>query len=354
MYLTKKGGPKKRAADVEKLRQDFLINDLLTTSNQKLKKGEALGYGRSLILHHVPAKMLGRFITPAGPDKIATRAYIPELAALADKYNLRTAATRHNGCLFSSKGCRSGCLAWSGHGGISAKVQAARGRRTLAMISNPIAYARAIVYAVGWHYRRATEAGEKLALRLRGTDEGPPIGWQNLKINFNFEELNQLKRIYNLELLPPPSDGLNLANLLKPAGVVLYDYSKAPLSDIKQQRASGWHITASFTADKLTATRDGLRALVEGFPLAIPVDLAKGQPIPSAVYIEIKNGESVEVPAVDGDLSDYRPATPDGVAVILRTKKSRGADSLLFNKFTLRGHSLPQQLPDGFIQLKWN
>ena len=47
MYLTKKGGPKKRAADVEKLRQDFLINDLLTTSNQKIKKGEALGYGRS-------------------------------------------------------------------------------------------------------------------------------------------------------------------------------------------------------------------------------------------------------------------------------------------------------------------
>ena len=42
MYLTKKGGPKKRAADVEKLRQDFLINDLLTTSNQKIKKGEDL------------------------------------------------------------------------------------------------------------------------------------------------------------------------------------------------------------------------------------------------------------------------------------------------------------------------
>ena len=243
MYLTKKGGPKKWPADVLEIRSDFTINDFLTASNQKLKKGEALGYGRSLILHHVPAKMLGRFITPSNSEGVATRAYIPELAALADKYNLRAAATRHNGCRWSSKGCRSGCLAWSGHGGISAKVQAARGRRTLAMISNPTAYARALVYAVGWHYRRATEAGEKLALRLRGTDEGPPIGWQNLKINFNFEELNQLKRIYKLEISPPPSDGLNLAQLLKPAGVVLYDYSKAPLSDIKQQRASGWHIT---------------------------------------------------------------------------------------------------------------
>lgn len=354
MYLTKKGGPKKWPADVEKLRQDFFINELLTANNQKIKKGEALGFGRSLILHHVPAKMLGRHITPASPEEIAPRGYVPELAALADKFNLRTAAARHNGCPWSSKGCRSGCLSYSGHGGISAKVQAARGRRTLAMISNPTAYARAIVYAVGWHYRRATEAGEKLALRLRGTDEGPAIGWQNLKINFNFSELSQLKRIYKLEILPPPSDGLNLANLLKPAGVVLYDYSKAPLSDIKEQRASGWHITASFSADKLTASRDGLRALIEGFPLAIPVDLAKGQPIPSAVYIQTKNGETVEVPAIDGDLSDYRPATPDGVAVILRTKKSRGSDPLLFKKFTLRGHSLPQQLPDGFITLKWN
>ena len=104
MYLTKKGGPKKWPADVEKIRSNFTINEFLTTSNQKIKKGEALGFGRSLILHHVPAKMLGRFITPAGPEKIATRAYIPELAALADKYDLRAAATRHNGCKWSSKG----------------------------------------------------------------------------------------------------------------------------------------------------------------------------------------------------------------------------------------------------------
>ena len=116
-------------------------------------------------------------------------------------------------------------------------------------------------------------------------------------------------------------------------------------------RQAGVDVTASFAADRPTACRDGLAALREGFRLAIPVAIKKGAPIPDRVTISAR-GESITVPTVDGDQTDHRYLDPHAVAVILRTKLSRGAGPVA-DLFSLRGHESAQPLADGAVSLSW-
>ena len=83
----------------------------------------------------------------------------------------------------------------------------------------------------------------------------------------------------------------------------------------------------------------------------MPVALRKGDPVPSHLTLAA-GGEAVTVPAIDGDQSDHRWADPHGVAVILRTKRSRGAGPEA-DGFSLAAHDQPQHLADGSVQLAW-
>ena len=136
---------------------------------------------------------------------------------------------------------------------------------------------------------------------------------------------------------------------------VNYEYSKAGLGGplgLEAQRAGGWDTTASFAADRITACRDGLAAVAAGFRLAVPVALPKGAPIPSRLTISTGAAGFVTVPTVDGDLTDHRWADPHGVAVILRTKRSRGAGPAA-DPFSLAPIAEPQALNDGTVTLHW-
>ena len=78
------------------------------------------------------------------------------------------------------------------------------------------------------------------------------------------------------------------------------------------------------------------------------VAIAKGAPIPSAVTLHY-GGRSVTLPAIDGDATDHRWADPNGVAVILRGKRSRGADPNVAGFILPFAESIA--LPDGVITL---
>ena len=133
-----------------------------------------------------------------------------------------------------------------------------------------------------------------------------------------------------------------------------YEYSKAPTAGplgLIAQRDAGADVTASFAADRATAAADGIAAIRAGFRLAVPVALRKGAPVPSHLTLAA-GGEAVTVPAIDGDQSDHRWADPHGVAVILRTKRSRGAGPEA-DAFSLAAHGLPQYLADGHAVLTW-
>jgi hypothetical protein len=364
-YLTRATAPVAPPADVADLLQRFRLTvpGLLTDSNPKLNKGD----GRAVILHHLPARALAAAITLGTPGSIPARSYLPGLAALAEAEGLTAAALAHNGCPWASNGCGGaggGCLVWAGHGGLSPVVAEARGRRTLAMLADPVAYGRAVLWAIAWHHRRAAAAGQRLAVRLRGTDEGPGMGWHRLRVTVSHAETVRLSQRFGLHTVTADAltGGATLADLAGHA-VSFYDYSKAhpvtgPLS-LTAQAAAGWDITASLRADAADAAGRAVLALRAGFRLAVPVAINKGQPLPQRLTLNSEAG-AVTVPCVDGDAHDHRYRDPAGVAVILRAKRARGADPAVAAPFFLSAPASPapgdrfrSALPDGEAFLSW-
>jgi hypothetical protein len=344
-------------ADTRALRARFdLPADLLTAdrANAKLAKGAALG--RAVILHHLPARALAQAITPAELTGAACRGHLPAVLELAERTGSSAAALAHNGCPWATAGCAEACLAWAGRAGTGATtIPAARARRTLAMVADPEAYGRAVLLDSLRHWRRAQAEGLPLAVRLRGTDEGPAVGWHRLPCPITRAEAEAVADAYGAELTP---GALPLPQRLAALpGCRPYDYSAAhvggPLG-LDAQRAAGVDITSSFKADRATAVRDALAALGAGFRLAVPVDLPRGAAIPSALILRAQGERSsVRVATVDGDAHDHRWADPQGVAVILRTKRSAGARAEVADPFSLAPHDRPQPLADGSARLIW-
>ena len=338
-------------ADARALLQRFGLTTatLLTSDRQspKLSKGQA--EARAVILHHLPARALAAAITPATDGATPARSFVPALFELAEVHGLTRAARRHDGCPWSTSGCAMGCLNWSGHGGLNVSVAAARGRRTLALLADPAAYGRAVLWSVLRHLLRARRDGLPLAVRLRGTDDHP---WHRHAVPISEAEAEAIAARYGVDVAPGVQTmAARLAALpeLRP-----YEYSKAPTAGplgLIAQRDAGADVTASFAADRATAAADGIAAIRAGFRLAVPVALRKGDPVPSHLTLA-SGGEAVTVPAIDGDQSDHRWADPHGVAVILRTKRSRGAGPEA-DAFSLAAHGLPQYLADGHAMLAW-
>ena len=365
-YLLPVNAPLNLPADVAALLQRWRLTlpGLLTTANAKMARSG----GRAVILHHIPHRGLSRALTPAQPAPVAARGYLPEVAALARANGMTPAAVSWNGCPWATAGCAEACLRFSGHGGLTTAPAEASARKTLAMLQDPAAYGRAILWAIAWHHRRAVEAGERLAVRLRGTDEGPVCGWHRLRLPVSAPERLRIARRFGLEVSTSggpgdPDGGGNLAELVGHA-VDLYDYSKAPLGGplgLEAQRAAGWDVTASMAPDAPDAARRSIDALRAGFRLAVPVALGKGQPIPKRVTLWAPDRcDRVDVETVDGDATDRRHLEQGGVAVILRQKLSRGARSEVAARFFLqppyrlrpvRAHTQP--LPDGVVILSW-
>jgi hypothetical protein len=188
---------------------------------------------------------------------------------------------------------------------------------------------------------RARSLALPLALRLNGTDETP---WHRLRFSVSTADAVAIRARYGVDV--EIGERLNVREAL--AGrqhwitglnpdVDFYEYLKAPLGGpdgLRAWRAAGWDVTASFAADSVTACPDAIAAAREGFRVAIPVAIPKGQPISSRVVIS-SGGESVDLQAVDGDTSDARFRDPMGCAVILRAKRSRGADLAAASRFIL-------------------
>jgi hypothetical protein len=324
------------------------LDSLLTDANPKLTKGAAIA--RAVIHHTLPGRALAAAIDPGNGSAVAPRGFLPALAALADQTGLTDRARRYNGCPWATNGCADACLAWAGHGGLSPAVATARGRRTLAMIADPATYGRAILWAVARQYSKAAADGLALAVRLRGTDDQP---WHLRRFALTPAESQAIRRRFGL--IADPGESVTIADALAThradGSIKLYEYSKAAThgqTGLIAQRAAGIDVTASLAGDRPTAARDVIAALMAGFRVAIPIDIPKGHPLPARVAIS-HNGQTAIVPAIAGDETDHRWNDSAAVAVILRAKRSRGADP------AVSGFILPNapavRLPDGLLQL---
>lgn len=309
------------------------LEGLLTVgaSNAKLAKGAALA--RSVILHHLPARSLSQAVYGAAAGPTAPRSRIEGLEALALRNEIGGLVGAHDGCPWASAGCRSGCLAWAGHGGISTTVASCRARRTMAFIYNPGGYAVAVLWALAREYKKAQAQGLPLAYRLRGTDDLP---WHEIRFTLYADEARAMAHRYGLPVVPGIGTTIPEALALAP-GLRPYEYSKAPLEGpygLRAQRAAGVDTTASLAADRPQGLARSLEAVAAGFRLAVPAGFAKGWELPSGLLLRADSlSPVVRLACLDGDLTDHRWTDPqgpqalvwDGVAVILRTKRSAGA-----------------------------
>lgn len=319
--------------DVDRLLTLFGLTpgQLLTTANPKTARD---GRQRIAIHHALPSRGLARACDPATAAPTAPRGYLPALAALAERNGMVAAVARHNGCPYATSGCASACLAHAGHGGLSVDVAACRGRRTMARLADPVTYARAILWAACGELAAARAAGLPFALRLNGTDEFP---WFAQRFPISVADAVAIRRRYGVDV--ETGDALTVADAFAAPNpdARLYEYLKAPVDapdGLRAWRAAGFDVTASFAADRSTACRDAIAAARAGFRVAVPVAIGKGQPIPSGVIIS-DGRDAVALRTVDGDASDARYRDPSPVAVILRAKRSRGADPDAAGRFIL-------------------
>jgi hypothetical protein len=92
------------------------------------------------------------------------------------------------------------------------------------------------------------------------------------------------------------------------AGFVLYDYT-AWRPELRADRPAGYSLTFSAKeSHSVEWVADMVRA---GHNVAVPVAVRKGEPLPDTWH---------GLPAIDGDVSDWRPGDPSGVVVLLRAK----------------------------------
>jgi hypothetical protein len=324
---------------------DLSFESLLTTDSAKARKD-----ARQLIAMHyaTPARGLARACDPGTVSSIAPRGYLADVAAMADRHGMATAVASHNGCRFATTGCAAGCLAYSGHGGLSVAVQSCRARRTLSRLADPVTYGRAILAAVCRELSRARAAGLSFALRLNGTDEHP---WHRLRFPVAAVDAIAIRRRYGVDV--ETGESLTVVDALASLNndVRFYEYLKAPVDGIdglQAWRAAGFDVTASFAADRRNACRAGIAAVGHGFRLALPVAIDRGAPIPSKVLIA-SGLDRVILSTIDGDSSDarYRDSSAD-CAVILRAKRSRGADPAASSRFILPASGA--DLADGSVQ----
>jgi len=328
---------------------DLQLSDLLTV-NPKVMKTAAAGIARSVIHHTKPSRSLARAIDPRNNNATATRAFLPSLRALAERNGMVAAAVSHNGCMHATPSCVGCCLEQSGHGGLSVAVSAARGRRTLAMVADPVTYGRAMVYALARETARARRDGLPLAARLCGTDETP---WFRRLFPVSVADAERIRRRFGVHV--NVGERLNVAETFRDvADLTLYEYLKARTNDadgLIAWRAAGWHdITASFAADRSTAVRDAAHAIRGGFRVAVPVMLDKrAEPFRSFTF-RPDDGVAFTVPAVDGDETDARWLDPAPSAVVLRYKRSRGADPAAVAGFVLPDVPIVR-LSDGVVEL---
>lgn len=327
------------------------LDGLLTDNNAKLIKGAAIA--RAVIHHTLPGRALAAAIDPGNGAAVAPRAFLPAVAALAEQTGTVDLARRHNACPWATAGCSNACLVWAGHGGLSAAVATARGRRTLAMIAEPEAYSRAILWAIARQWAKAAADGLPLAVRLRGNDD---VSWHLRRFPLSAVEAQSIRRRFGLSV--DAGESLTIADALATAraegSVKPYEYSKASVNGrtgLIAQRAAGFDVTASLAADRATAARDAFAAAMAGFRIAVPIELGKADPLPLYVTIDTSAGDRITLPAIPGDETDHRWNDPAAVAVILRAKRSRGADP------AVSGFILPNRpsitLPDGAIHLTW-
>jgi hypothetical protein len=213
--------------------------------------------------------------------------------------------------------CKRICLHSAGNPVYMEAKQAARIRRTLAYAQNPEAFSRVLVCSILDKIRKAN--GEPIAIRLNGTSD---IAWETVDFNVSPEFAAFCRVKYGRQLIAGRQNIFELFHSLD-VDCKFYDYTKIR-RDWGKCAKLGYRLTFSFDGwDNSSNLKLCREAIMNGVNIAAAFNIKRGQALPSV----LEGGGLVyfNLPIVDGDLTDYRPADPAGVIVGLRYKLPLGS-----------------------------
>ena len=216
--------------------------------------------------------------------------------------------------------CKRICLHSAGNPVYMEAKQAARIRRTLAFSADPEAFCRLLVCSILDKIRKAN--GQPIAVRLNGTSD---IAWENVDFNVSPEFARFIQVKYGRYLMVGYQ---NIFDLFKTLVVDCrwYDYTKIR-RDWELCAYLGYHLTFSFDGwDNLPNIKLCREAIANGVNIAAAFNIKRGQSLPATLESGWCGLADFNLPIVDGDLTDYRPADPAGVIIGLRYKLPVGSN----------------------------
>jgi hypothetical protein len=204
----------------------------------------------------------------------------------------------YNTCAGASLQCARECIVFSGHGqrfmihNGRHNVLIARIARTLIMKEHREQFNARFIKEVQAKIRKARKLSVGIALRPNVFTDEP----------FHIH----MPQLWDLDL------------------DYIYDYTKILKASKLTMHALGtYHITLS--RNENTKQTDMIRAINCGINVTLVIDLQDGEAFPDTWTFD-DGYESVTVPTIDGDKSDHRFLDPQGVAVLLKLKRSGNVD----------------------------
>jgi hypothetical protein len=212
-----------------------------------------------------------------------------------------------NTCAAASPFCRELCLYASGHVEIERAsgrhiIEACRKRRTEWFRDDVAGFMKRLVQEVANLEKRAAKNGKQPVCRLNGTSD---ILWEHIPVT---RDIRTGKHSWDV--------GVSFPNIMTAfPNVQFYDYTKVP-SRIKSftdgRLPANYHLTFSLSESN---DRIAARALESGMNVAVPMHITKHQP--PATWSGY--------PVIDGDLTDYRFADPQGGYIVALSPKGSAA-----------------------------
>lgn len=192
----------------------------------------------------------------------------------------------HNVCPMASNGCVAACLHTAGHPMMMEKKHASRIARTKVFFEDRASFMAQLVMEVARLKYKAACKGMRAGIRLNATSD---IVWEKIPITINGQRFANI-----MELFP---------------SVFFYDYTKR---SNRQHLPPNYRLTFSLAENNYASA---VTAYENGMNVAAVFAVTPKQSLPYFYRLG-----DYDVPVIDGDIHDFRPADPAGVIVGLRAK----------------------------------
>jgi hypothetical protein len=192
--------------------------------------------------------------------------------------------------------CRALCLDGAGNPAYATGKARARAARTALYFNARGSFMLLLVAEIAAHVAAARAARMQPAVRLNATSD---ILWERIPVSIPRDVAQYVRAQYRVRLAP--GDHASIMHAFP--RVSFYDYTKIPVQH-RARRPANYHLTYSYDPHNAPHVA---AAIAAGFNVAVPFAVKRGAALPMFARI----GQH-ELPVIDGDLHDYRPA--DGVA----------------------------------------